>query len=71
MDDHPWMIFGKFSHVFGGFPGDYRMISGHLWRFPDIPGGFGMFPDDSGAFQIVFGAFRSGGSPEKSVLFKN
>ena len=30
-----------------------------------------MFPDDSGAFQIVFGKFRSGGSPKKSDLFKN
>ena len=28
-----------------------------------------MFPDDSGAFQIVFGAFRSCESPEMSDLF--
>ena len=46
------------------------MMFGHVWRFPDIPGRFGMFPDDSGAFQIVSGAFRSGESPEKSDLFK-
>ena len=47
------------------------MISGHFRRFPDIPDRFGIFPDDSGAFQIVFGAFRSGGSPGKSDFFKN
>ena len=46
------------------------MIFDNFWRFLDIPGRFGMFPDDSGSFQIVFGAFRSGGSPEKSDLFK-
>ena len=47
------------------------MIFDHCLRFPDIPGRFGMFPDDSGAFQIVFGAFRSCESPEKSDFVKN
>ena len=36
--------------------------------FPDISGRFGMFPDDSGAFPIVFGAFWSFESPEKSQM---
>ena len=52
------------------FSHDFQVVLGHFWRFPDIPGRFGMFPDDSGAFHIVFGAFRSGGSPEKSDVFQ-
>ena len=74
MDDHPCTIFASFSDVFDCF----RMFSdvfcvmfGHFWRFLDIPDRIGMFPDDSGVFQIVFKLFRSGGSPEKSDLFKN
>ena len=51
------------------FSDDFRMNLGHFFRFLDIPDGFGMFPNDSGAFQIVFGAFRSCESPEKSDLF--
>ena len=47
------------------------MMFGHFCRFPDIPGRFGMFPDDSGAFQIVFGAFRSCESLEKSHFVLN
>ena len=53
------------------FSDDFRMIFGNFRRFPEIPGRLGMFPDDSRAFQIVFGAFRSSGSPGKSDLFNN
>ena len=70
MDDHPWMIFGPFSDVFGGSLDDFRMIYGHFWRFPDMPGRFGMFLDDSGASHIVSGAFRSCESSKKSDFSK-
>ena len=64
MDDHPWMIFAPFSVVFALILDYARVIFAHFSGFSDIPVRFRMFPDHSGAFQIVLGAFRSGGSPE-------